>query len=107
MQRWQHNQIDVEHLHEQNPRGDVAELAPKVRQSANKGRLAKATLRRRMVNCGLPSLSCRTEKRRNNCDAMMKKPRKKAARRMKKFRFRYARLESRFASFPGAIFIHS
>ena len=69
-------------------RQEIELAKAEVTDKAKSGRLTNETLRSQIVNFGLPSLSCRTENRRNNCDAMMKKPRKNAARRIKKLRFR-------------------
>src|SRR5437870_4086140 len=48
--------------------------APKVRQSANIGRLMNETLRIPIVNRGLPSLSCSTESLRSASAAKCKQP---------------------------------
>src|SRR5215510_10584281 len=83
----------------------IQSTAPKVRQTANSGRLMNDTRRIQIVNSGFPSLSWRAENRRSNCDAIIQKAKKIIARTKKPKTFKYARLESRFASCPGGISI--
>src|SRR5215472_1502320 len=80
--------------------------APNVRQRANSGRLMNETRRIQIVNRGFPSLSWRDENLRSNSDATIQKAKKIIARIRNKGKLRYARLESRFASWPGGISIH-
>src|SRR5262249_9078456 len=84
----------------------IQSTAPNVRQRANSGRLMNDTRRIQIVNNGFPSLSWRAENRRSNCDEMIQKPKKINARMKTPKMFRYARLESRFASCPGGMSIH-
>src|SRR5215472_3196233 len=54
----------------------IQSTAPKVRQTANSGRLMNDTLRIQIVNSGFPSLSWREEKRRSNRDATIQNAKK-------------------------------
>jgi hypothetical protein len=62
--------------------------APKVRQSAKRGRPTKDAFRIQIVNCGLPSRSWLTEKRRSKYATIVRATKKKTARKRKNCQLR-------------------
>ncbi len=81
--------------------------APKVRQRAKSGKLTNESLRRLMVYCGLPSLSWRTESRRNKYEATMKNAKVMITRTRKNSQLRYPRFESSTGSSPTGTLIQA